>query len=105
MSRKVYHVVFKKEAWHVRRTRARRASGCHSRKAAAIMQAKALVSRRGALGQVVVHRRDVSGRSRRNGPMGMIRAGRAGRVTRPRLLAVTCQQAAAGSYLHLAYLA
>ena len=36
MSRKVYHVVLRKEAWHVRRTRARRSSGCHSRKAGAL---------------------------------------------------------------------
>jgi hypothetical protein len=58
MNRRVYHVVLRKESWHVRRARARRASGCHHSKAAAIMQAKALANRRGSLGQVVVHRRD-----------------------------------------------
>ncbi len=58
MNRKVYHVVLEHETWHVRRTRARRASGCHSSKAAAITQAKALANRPGSLGQVVVHRRD-----------------------------------------------
>jgi len=36
MSRRVYHVVLKSEIWHVRRARARRASGCHASKAAAI---------------------------------------------------------------------
>ena len=58
MNRKVYHVVLKEETWHVRRTRARRSSGCHSSKLAAITQAKTLASRRGSLGQVVVHGRD-----------------------------------------------
>jgi hypothetical protein len=59
MNRKVYHVVMKNEAWHVRRTRARRSSGCHMNKSAAIVQAKRLASRRGSLGQVVVHGREV----------------------------------------------
>jgi len=58
MTRKVYHVVRRDEIWHVRRTRARRASGCHSSKAAAIRQAKGLADRPGLLGQVVVHGRD-----------------------------------------------
>ena len=58
MNRNVYHVVRRNDVWHVRRTRARRASGCHRRKAAAIMQAKSLANRPGSLGQVVVHRRD-----------------------------------------------
>jgi hypothetical protein len=58
MNRKVYHVVLRKESWHVRRIRARRASGCHQSKAAAVMQAKALANRPGVLAQVVVHRRD-----------------------------------------------
>ena len=58
MNRKIYHVVMRSEAWHVRRTRARRSSGCHESKAAAIVQARALASRRGSLGQVVVHGRD-----------------------------------------------
>ena len=57
MSRRIYHIVLKGETWHVRRTRARRASGCHTSKTAAITQAKALASRPGLLGQVVVHRR------------------------------------------------
>jgi len=95
MSRDVYHVVFKKEAWHVRRTRARRASGCHSRKAAAIMQAKALVSRRVHWGRSLCM--GVMGRSRQSGPMGTIRAGRVGSVTRPPLLVLTRQQVAVES--------
>lgn len=58
MNRKVYHVVHRGESWLVRRVRARRANGCHSSKAAAIVQAKALANRPGLLGQVVVHGRD-----------------------------------------------
>ena len=58
MTRKVYHVVRREEIWHVRRTQARRASGCHSSKAAAILHAKTLANRPGLLGQVVVHRSD-----------------------------------------------
>jgi len=58
MSRKVYHVVRREESWHVRRTRARRASGCHASKADAIVHAKALAKRPRFPGQGVVHRRD-----------------------------------------------
>lgn len=58
MNRNVYHVVRRNESWQVRRPRARRASGCHSSKVAAIAHAKALASRPSTLGQVVVHRRD-----------------------------------------------
>ena len=55
MKRRIYHVVLRGKEWHVHRTRARRASGCHVMKAVAIAHAKKLASRPDSLGQVVVH--------------------------------------------------
>lgn len=58
MNRKIYHVVRGVAAWHVRRDRARRSDSCHENKTKAIARAKALASRRGVLGQVIVHGRN-----------------------------------------------
>ena len=58
MKRRIYHVVLRGKEWHVRRTQARRASGCHIVKRAAIAHARQLAIHPNCLGQVVVHGKD-----------------------------------------------
>ena len=55
MSRRVYHVVWRQDRWHVRRVRAQRSSSCHLSKHHAIGRAVSYATVRGGLGQVVIH--------------------------------------------------
>jgi hypothetical protein len=57
MTRNVYHVTPKGDAWRAKRAGTRRADSIHLRKSDAIARAKEL-AQRGPLGQVKVHRRD-----------------------------------------------
>jgi hypothetical protein len=57
MTRNIYHVTPKGDAWRVKRAGTRRADSIHANKTDAVARAKALANRT-ALGQVKVHRRD-----------------------------------------------
>lgn len=58
MKRKVYHVVRREGAWHVRRAGAKRSGSVHQTKISAIVRAKFLARAGRALGQVRVHGKD-----------------------------------------------
>jgi len=57
MTRNVYHVTPRGDAWRVKRAGTRRADSIHPDKIDAVVRAKEL-AQRGSLGQVKVHRRD-----------------------------------------------